>query len=573
MNNIWETIINDIKSNPRDLCSIPQGKRTPIWFYVYTDGLDIIVMPGKEHIPASRIKEPRYISEKELLDLYPIYLRRKMGENVSTDAQQISLNSTYIYSLIKFCYEENENNRITLLSDDKYNISDYERPIDPRKKFRKDDTYINSEIPLSTNTELKLGEEQQELFNILENTREDIFVMGKAGTGKSVLLRHFISNTKKNVIVLAPTGIAAINVGGQTIHSFFAFDFTALNPDEVVINNETAQILINTDVLLIDEISVLRSDIMECINRKCQIARKNNLPFGGIQFICFGDLYQLSPVVADYEIKKYLDENFGGSYFFHAPVIRQCNLAIHELEHIYRQSDKVFQHMLGEIRIGCISDDTLSKFNDRCVRIPEDNVITIATTNKIVNEVNDLHIMRLNGKEYIYAAEIEGDKKQCIRYADNRLRLRVGAQVMMLRNDYRKRWANGTIGVIIDLSEDEISVKINGNVYSIERATWETRRHTYNTNTKRISQEAIAKFTQFPICLAWAFTIHKSQGQTYDKVVIDFGRGAFVHGQAYVALSRCRSLQGMYLKAPLRRNDLIIDESVKEFISINKRIG
>lgn len=432
-----------------------------------------------------------------------------------------------------------------------------------------------------------LDPEQQAVYKIIESSYDNIFVTGKAGSGKSVLLRHFVNNeTKKRKVVLAPTGIAAIQVGGQTIHSFFAFDYTALDPKSIWrdekgnILPEThpyiAQIvplLRNIDVLIIDEISMVRSDVMECINIKLQIARKNALPFGGVQVVVFGDLYQLPPVVADNDIRRYLDERFGGSFFFNAPAVIDADFKIYELESIHRQKEPEFQSMLNEIRTGTASPDTIDRFNERYDILPphkKDDVLTIATTNKIVDEVNDYKFRILSAKEFTYMATLSGDTEQLKTQLDTYLRLKAGSQVIMLRNhwqDGKLLWANGTLGVVAELSENVVKVKIRGIVYDVKREKWETRNHIYNSKTNTISNEKAGEFIQFPLCLAWALTIHKSQGQTYDSVAVDFGKGAFLHGQAYVALSRCKSFDELYLIQKLKASDIIIDRNVVRFLS------
>lgn len=241
---------------------------------------------------------------------------------------------------------------------------------------------------------LQLGDDQRSAFNLLENTSRNLFITGKAGTGKSVLLRYFVRHTTKRVIVLAPTGVAAINVHGQTLHSFFAFEHNVLDPEKVWINDETAAILKNTDAFIIDEISMVRSDVMECVNRKFQKALENDLPFGGVQFIAFGDLFQLEPIVVDSEVHKYLNHNFGGSHFFYAPVVRLCNLSIYELKHIFRQKDEYFQELLNDIRNGSYTSLTIDRINTRSGITPTDsNILTIASTNQIVTAINNKRLI------------------------------------------------------------------------------------------------------------------------------------------------------------------------------------
>ncbi len=417
--------------------------------------------------------------------------------------------------------------------------------------------------------------EQQAILNIMENTTDNIFVTGKAGSGKSEVLKYFVEHTSKEKIVLAPTGIAAINVNGQTIHSMFALDFTFIDPDKItneqIIDKNTDALLKKTDVLIIDEISMVRADIMESVSRKFRIALGNDLPFGGVQIILFGDLYQLPPVVADEGIRQYLQVHFGGSFFFDSHAIKNSNLKIYELEHVHRQKDPEFKEMLNEVRTGNLFYELIEKFNQRCCPPPQGKEsLTIATTNKIVDEVNQSKFNALNNEEFLYEAVMNGDTTQIQNQLDINLRLKVGAHVIMLRNNWYKGnliWANGSLGVVTGLTKESIRVKIKGVEFDVEPMTWETREHKYDTTKKTINNVKIGEFTQYPIKLAWALTIHKAQGQTYDSVEVDFGRGAFLHGQAYVALSRCRYYDKLYLKQRLRPSDVIVDNSVANFIA------
>jgi len=417
---------------------------------------------------------------------------------------------------------------------------------------------------------LQLGDEQLSAFNLLENTKRNFFITGRAGTGKSVLLRHFVRHTSKKVIVLAPTGVAAINVHGQTLHSFFAFDHSVLDPNNVWINVETAQILRNIDAFVIDEVSMVRSDLMECVNRKFQLALKNDLPFGGVQMIVFGDLFQLEPIVADAEVRKYLEQNFGGAQFFFAPAIQLCNLTTFELKHIFRQKDQQFQELLNDIRYGSTEKYTIDVINTRTIQVPPDlNVLTIASTNRIVDKINNERLSALPGELFSYMATSSGDLRECIRYTNDVLNLKVGAQVMLLRNNWKEGkhiWANGSLAEVVKLSDTEIWVSINHKNYKVDPVTWDTRKHLFDEESGKIITETVAKFTQFPLCLAWAMTIHKAQGKTFSSVIVDFGRGAFAHGQAYVALSRCESLAGLYLTKSLQKCDIIVNPTVTAFM-------
>ncbi len=430
-------------------------------------------------------------------------------------------------------------------------------------------TAVNSNSP-EFEEKLQLGEEQHRFYNLIENTNKNIFITGRAGTGKSVLLRHFVRHTSKQVIVLAPTGVAAINVHGQTIHSFFAFDHAALDPNDVWINIETAEILRNIDAFIIDEISMVRSDVMECINRKFQLACKNDLPFGGVQLIAFGDPFQLDPVVPDNEVRKYLEQTFGGTHFFFAPAIQLCNPTTYELKHIFRQKDRHFQELLNDIRYGSPPRSTIDEFNTRAgATPPSKDILTIASTNRIVDAINNQRLSALSGKTYTYIAELSGDLDECIEYTNRILKLKVGVQVMLLRNNWKNGkliWANGTLAKVVKLSDNEIQVSINGKTHKVEPVTWDTRKHKYSEKSGTIVTETVARFKQFPLCLAWAMTIHKSQGKTFQQVIVDFGRGAFAHGQAYVALSRCESLNGLNLVGPLRKSDIIVNPDVLAFM-------
>lgn len=414
-----------------------------------------------------------------------------------------------------------------------------------------------------------LGKEQKEIYDLIEKTNKNVYITGKAGTGKSVLLQYFTANTNKVVAVTAPTGVAALNVGGQTLHSFFKMDFDVQKPDETEVDYKTREILRHIDTIVIDEISMVSVDIMEVINRKFQIAKRNDLPFGGVQLIAFGDLYQLPPVICDGELHRYLNHTYGGIYFFNAPVFKQANLQIYELEHIYRQKDKEFKDILNDIRHGNITDVVLNELNKRAeIEIPEDGYITLAGTNAGVNATNTKKLSQLADNEREYIAEISGDIKQSAFPTEKFLKLKVGAQIMMLKNDTEKpmRWANGTLGVVTSLTPTVIRVNIDGVEHSVNKAAWSKVRYYYDSEERKLEKEITSTFTQFPMRLAWAITIHKSQGQTYQSVNVDLSTGAFAHGQTYVALSRCKNLEGLYLKSPIKREDIIVDREVAEFM-------
>jgi len=415
---------------------------------------------------------------------------------------------------------------------------------------------------------IELSEEQRSLFDKIENSNEHIFITGKAGTGKSVLLQYLKYKSKKSLVVCAYTGVAALNVGAQTINSLFNLPWGFIDTSRLNINSRTATLLRHIDMLVIDEISMVRADMMDAIDVLLQQARGNNLPFGGIQIVMFGDLYQLPPIVNDKELHRYFAHNHDGFYFFNAHVWKKTSLNIFELTNIFRQKDEAFKNILNTIRKGKVDDNTLSKINERAVDlIPEDGIITLAATNDKVDSINYGKLNQIDEKLYEYKANIAGEIKSSDFPADEILSLKKGAQVMLLKNDRQKRWVNGTIGFIDSLSDNEIKVNIDGIVYPVSQQTWNKTRYYYDMETRKVDQEIISSFTQFPLRLAWAITIHKSQGKTYNSIVVDVGSGAFAHGQTYVALSRCVSLDGLYLRQRLLQSDIIVDNDIVNFMT------
>lgn len=418
-------------------------------------------------------------------------------------------------------------------------------------------------------SDVNLNEEQQNVFKVIEGTRANVYVTGKAGTGKSVLLQYFVENSGKKVAVVAPTGVAALNVGGQTIHSFFRLAPELQDMSTLRVDYKTKELLKHIDTIVIDEISMVRADLMEAINRKLQLARGNELPFGGIQIVMFGDLYQLPPVVTDGQLRRYFDHNYGGIYFFNAPVYKETELKIFELNHIFRQKDEEFKRLLNAIRNGQHSSAILDELNKNTeIPLPESGFVTLAGHNATVSRINHQKLESLPGQEKIYVAEIFGNLKESSFPTEKELRLKVGAQVMLLKNDKQKpaRWVNGTLAVVTKLSDDVIKVSIDGVEHSVSKETWNSIRYYYDHEKRKLEKEVTSSFTQFPLRLAWAITIHKSQGQTYQSVAIDLSEGAFAHGQTYVALSRCQSLERLYLTSPIKPEDIIVDQDIIEFM-------
>ncbi|MFA7301432.1 MAG: PIF1 family DEAD/DEAH box helicase [Candidatus Shapirobacteria bacterium] len=423
-------------------------------------------------------------------------------------------------------------------------------------------------------SEIKLSDEQQKLFNRFENTKSHMFITGKAGTGKSVLLQYIKLHTQKNIVVVAPTGVAALNVGGQTIHSLFLFPPTFIDTKALHLSPKSKKILKNIDTLVIDEVSMVRADLMDGIDYLLRLARDSQEPFGGVQLLMFGDLYQLPPVVNEPDLINYFEQLNGGFYFFHSMAWNGTELEIYELLENFRQTDENFKLILNALRSGDIDDISLQNLNTRStIPSPETGVIVLATTNSTVFQINHSRLNELPDVAFTFSATVEGDLDSYSYPTEGQLILKKGAQIMMLKNDSKKRWVNGSIGTVESVNKTQIKVKIDGQVHEISQETWQKIRYEFNSDKRQVEEKVVSSFTQFPLRLAWAITVHKSQGQTYDSVVIDMGRGAFAHGQTYVALSRCKRLDTLYLKRPLTQNDIIIDPKIVDFMkkaNINK---
>lgn len=429
--------------------------------------------------------------------------------------------------------------------------------------------------PLGTPADIQLSQEQQQAYEIIESSRNNIYITGKAGTGKSTLLEYFVDKTKKQVAVVAPTGIAALNVEGQTIHSFFRFPPDIINPQDLNVDFKTKEILRSLDTLVIDEVSMVRADLMEGISTKMQIARRSQEPFGGAQVVMFGDLYQLPPVVDDGQLHRYFNHTYGGVYFFNAPAIERAGLEVYQLDNIIRQKDPLFKDLLNAIRHGDGRPAVLEQLNQRRgAQIENQKHVILAGTNYTVSRINHARLAKLPGKERVYHAEITGNIKEAAFPTERNLRLKVGAQVMMLKNDTEKprRWVNGTLATVTKLNHESIRVEIDGVEHTINKRTWREVRYEYDHNDRKLMRTPVSEFTQLPVRLAWAITIHKSQGQTYDAVSVDLSGGAFAHGQTYVALSRCKGLEGLSLARDIKREDVIVDEEIKHFMSIAKNV-
>jgi len=411
-----------------------------------------------------------------------------------------------------------------------------------------------------------LSAEQEALFEVMEQTHQHLFITGRAGTGKSVLLRHFREYTTKKVVVVAPTGVAALNVRGQTIHSLFRIAPQLHRKGRLAPNSRACSLLKRIDTLVIDEISMVRADLLDAVDERLREAFRNDLPFGGVQVILFGDVYQLPPVVEE-GLMPYFETVHEGYFFFNALVWRQTEFKLYELTQVFRQKDPLFRDILNAVRDGTITDEQIEQLNGRYnVSIPGEGTVTLATTNALVTEINQRRLDQLSGKVHQYQAAITGEMKRSVFPTEENLQLKKGAQIVLLKNDKDGRWVNGTVGKIDKLSEEKIDVRVSGIVYTLERETWEETVYTYDLDTQKVEMKVVSSFTQYPIRLAWALTIHKSQGQTYESVMLDLTTATFAPGQLYVALSRCTSLEGLYLKMPVKRGHIIVEPKVTAFM-------
>ncbi|WP_349903730.1 ATP-dependent DNA helicase [Parafrigoribacterium humi] len=416
--------------------------------------------------------------------------------------------------------------------------------------------------------EFALSAEQSAVFDNIETTRDNIFVTGRAGTGKSTLLNHLSWNTSKQVVICAPTGVAALNVGGQTIHSLFLLPIGVIADREIEQSPALRKLLNTIDTLVIDEVSMVNADLLDAVDRSLRQARQRPLEaFGGVQLVLFGDPYQLAPVPGDEDERAYFADQYRSMWFFDAKVWQETELRIFELSTIHRQHEQEFKYMLNAVRHGRVTAEIAEQLNETGAReAPHDGTITLATTNATVNRINAMELARLPGRALTAKAEITGEFGGRAYPADESLELKVGAQVMFLRNDPDQRWVNGSVGTVTKISST-VFVEIDGEEHEVQPAVWEKYKYSYSAATKQLKRDIVAEFTQFPLRLAWAVTIHKSQGKTYDRAIVDLGQRSFAPGQTYVALSRISSLDGLYLTRPLRPSDIIVDENVRRFMS------
>lgn len=418
---------------------------------------------------------------------------------------------------------------------------------------------------------LQLSDDFKYVIDVLEKQQKSMFITGRAGTGKSTLLQLFRRSTRKKTVVLAPTGVAALNVQGQTIHSFFKFPAKPLHRTEIK-RLRYRKLYEKVEVIIIDEISMVRADLLENIDVFLRLNRNNNAPFGGVQMVFFGDLFQLPPVVATEQERMLFQTDFDSPYFFSAHVFEEFEMEMMELQQIYRQDNRHFIRLLESVRMNTIDYDDLEDLNERYVPNFEADTsyITLSARNATVNRINQKELDSLDTEPFNYVGKTEGQFDPRLYPTDLILTLREGAQVMFVKNDSEGKFVNGTLGKIVALSGTEIKVLVEergqSETIKVEKMDWELQRYKINElDDSKIETEVVGKFTQYPIRLAWAITIHKSQGKTFENMIIDMGRGAFEFGQTYVALSRCRTLNGIVLKQKLRPNDVMVDERIIDF--------
>lgn len=423
---------------------------------------------------------------------------------------------------------------------------------------------------------LILDKHLNDFLEIMEYSDESMFITGKAGTGKSTLLQLFKDTTRKNVVALAPTGIAALNIQGQTIHSFFGFP-ARLMTDKEIRRVANFNLIKKLDTLIIDEISMVRADLMDAIDKTLRLNRGSHAAFGGVQVILFGDLFQLPPVIASPEEKEYFRTWYESPYFYDAKIFHHgFSLRHYELNKVYRQDERQFIKLLDHIRTGTFDWDDIDEINSRVdPDVSKDEMIVLAGRNATVEQINKTSLAGIHAESYTFHANVTGnfDLRRCP--ADISLELKVGARVMFIKNDPLRKYVNGTLGVVEEITFNTLKIKTldydgDETIVTVEKETWEMHRYKLSEeNNSKVDVEIVGTFSQFPVRLAWALTIHKSQGKTFDKLFLDNERGMFEHGQLYVALSRCKTINGLYLRKPITPRDIMIDPTVMSYYVSN----
>lgn len=428
------------------------------------------------------------------------------------------------------------------------------------------------------------NQELQNALQLVQFTHRSLFLTGKAGTGKSTFLHYIAQTTKKKYVILAPTGIAAINVGGVTLHSFFKLPFHPLLPNDrrystqqlrntLKYNSEKIKLIRELELIIIDEISMVRADIIDFIDKILRVYSHNmRIPFGGKQLLLVGDVYQLEPVLKE-EDWQLLQPYYPSKFFFDAHVFRTFQLVCIELQKVYRQRDDKFISILDHIRTSTVTNTDLSLLNQQVGQPQPMDAhqlsITLSTRRDTVDYINSLHLSKLPGDTTILHGSIDGEYPENNLPTPIELEVKTGAQILFIKNDREKRWVNGTLGTIIGIGDEEdgkIYVRTEqGEDVDVEQEVWNNVRYTYNQKEQKVEEEILGSFQQFPLRLAWAITIHKSQGLTFNQVKIDLSGGVFAGGQTYVALSRCRSLKGIALQEPVKREDIYVNQEIVRF--------
>ncbi|MDR1522662.1 MAG: AAA family ATPase [Endomicrobium sp.] len=418
---------------------------------------------------------------------------------------------------------------------------------------------------------IEINKEFKQAFDLIEKSRDCVFITGNAGTGKTTFLHYYITRTHKKTVVLAPTGVAALNCGGETVHSFFHFK-TDITLSKIKKKNLSEKsIYKRVETIVIDEVSMLRCDLLDCIDKFLRLNRqKPQESFGGVQIVFIGDLRQLPPVVKKEEYSIF-NSIYKSPYFLSAYSLQDCVLHTVELKKVYRQQDYNFITLLNSVRNGTADDEDLLKLNSRVGKTVLDRGVSICltTTNKKATLINHKYLSQIKTEKAIFSAQTENiDENSKNMPADWELVIKKGAQVMMLNNDIKDRWVNGSVGIVEDICNSSSSDKTliyvkfqNGRTEAVEPFKWELFKYKWNEQQQQIETERAGFFKQYPLKLSWAVTIHKSQGKTFDNVVIDMEYGAFAPGQLYVALSRCKSLEGISLLRPLTKRDILVSQT------------
>lgn len=413
----------------------------------------------------------------------------------------------------------------------------------------------------------------RQVLTALEDRQGNLFVTGKAGTGKSTLLRHIAAMNDRNTVVLAPTGLAALNAGGMTIHSFFKLPIRPLIPGDSGIpkfglEHVKFEIIRNADLIIIDEISMVRADILDAIDHSLRINCRSNSPFAGKQVIIFGDMFQLEPVITDNQTRAFIEDYYPSAFFFDAYCYRQAAFKTIELTKVYRQRDPEFIRLLNKVRVGTIGQEDIKALNDRCYRQTrmelDDFAINLCTSNRLATGINVQRMSAIRKKSHIFIGVISNRFDVRSLPTAQYLELKEGAKVMILKNG--NQYANGTIAILEEITKEYCRLRLpNGEMVDITPYTWEQLEFTYCREERRIISQVVGTYTQMPLAPAWAITIHKSQGLTFDTVNLDLGQGTFAAGQAYVGLSRCTSFTGLSFARKLYADDILIHPRVLEF--------